>query len=168
MSKRLFIVTEPLGNAATASGDQGCCVDGGDCKSADRRRGPRCGARSSQTVGGTPIRAAAFEGIVRLFGLRRIGPRKAVAKLPGATDARKAARPELLSIVSFCVVLSAQPTGHLNRLFQAHQWFELRSTVTRHSVVTSEARRLTPRPEETPTIRRRPTVSPSSSSRWRC
>jgi hypothetical protein len=35
--------------------------------------------------------------------------------------------------VAFCAALTAQPVADLDRLFDAHQWFELRSAVTERS-----------------------------------
>ena len=42
--------------------------------------------------------------------------------------------------VACCAVLAAQPAADLERLFRAHQWFELRSTVTDRSPALMRAR----------------------------
>ena len=39
----------------------------------------------------------------------------------------------LAVVLAFCAALGAQPADDLDHLFQAHQWFELRSAVTDRS-----------------------------------
>src|SRR5262245_35668490 len=49
------------------------------------------------------------------------------------TEGARCAMRTLAVATAFCVTLAAQPADDLDRLFQAHQWFELRSAITDRS-----------------------------------
>ena len=59
--KEVVHLTQPLGNASTASDGRGSCVDAGGYRSGDKAPERPCAGPSCDTVRGTPIHAEAFE-----------------------------------------------------------------------------------------------------------